>query len=187
MAKITIKELQRRFSDLIKDLEKERNNECLVISNEVLALVKRRIINKKVLADGEPLGNYSEALVPYWFYQGKETNRDNAKAVAELFEKKGYFASYKDWREINNLPTDAINLSFTNKMWNTMKAYVVESKLFKVAISFKPTKKPEQDKLGYHLERWPDLFRMTAQEIEFVKKANTERRLIYRLTKFKII
>lgn len=187
MAKLTLNQYIDRIKAFVKDLEKERNNECLVISNEVLALVKRRIINKKVLSDGEPLGSYSDAKVPYWFYKHKETNRDSAKAVAELYEKHGYFASYKDWREINNLPTDSINLSFTNKMWNTMKPVVVSSKLHKVFITFRPTTKPEQEKLGYQLERWPELFRLNKQELEFVKEANYQRRLVYRLTKFQLI
>jgi len=187
MANISLKEWTNRLKGFVNELEEKRNEECLRIAHDALALVKRRLINEKVDSKGEPLGSYSRAVVPFWFYKGKETNRDNAKAVQELYDKHGYFASYYDWRVVNNLPVDSINLSFTNKMWSKMAALIVESKLFKVVIKFEPTTEPERLKLGYHLERWPGLLQLNEKELNFVIQANRERRFINRLTKFKII
>lgn len=93
----------------------------------MIALIKLRVINSGERADGGKFSKYSEALVPYWYFGSSLKNPDfNVKAKQkELLAKVGYFASYKDWRQINHRPTDMKNFSFTNALWASIVPVVV--------------------------------------------------------------
>lgn len=117
---MSIPEFVDKLSKTIKDIESERSKAALKLSLDSLALVKRRWINTGRDSQGKRY-NYSDAKIPFWFFRGKETNRDNANAVQDLYDKYGFFASYKDWRVVNNLPVRFINFSFTNRMWTAIQ------------------------------------------------------------------
>lgn len=168
---MNIKEAINAYQRLSAELEATRGQEYARIGADALALVKRRIINKGELSDGQKLGNYSTKPVPYWFYKGKETVRNNAKAVADLLKQFGYFASYKDWREVNNLPTSFINLSFTAKMWKSVFAKLEKQTPQAVTIGISASTERDKKLLGYHQERWGNLLALNVAELQYIKNA----------------
>lgn len=168
----------RAFRD---ELIANREEETKKIVLDSIALLKRRIVNKGQKADGSQFGDYSEAVVPYWFYKGKDTNRSNSAAVGDLLEKHGYFASYKDWREINNLPTDKINLSFTNEMLNSLVPVVISSDRDKIIIEIQSRTKKGRDKVRWLSDRYGNILLLSKDEQEIINEAYQKRYLkIYR-------
>lgn len=172
---VSLTDYVQSLRNLRQDLIESRPQEALRMANDTYALAKRRIINGGEKADGSRFGRYSEAVVPYWYYRGKETNRDNAAAVRDLLDRFGYFASYKDWRQVNNLPTDKINLSFTNSMWKNTRGFVVETGEDYVIISIHASNRKDQDKLNYLSGRFGNLLALNEEEQEYLRKANEAR------------
>src|SRR5690606_35341647 len=106
---MTFAEWTDNLGKAIDLIEKDRENECLRIVNDAMALLKRRIINDRVDNTRAAFGQYSDAVVPYWMYAGMESLGDATNRANVLKNRHGYWASYQDWREVNNLTGDDIN------------------------------------------------------------------------------
>ena len=168
-------EWAERLSKFIDILESNRERVYLEIVSDMQAIVQNRVINERVGPDGQAFGQYSRAVVPYWFYRGKETKRDNQNAVNDLLERVGYFASYADWREVNNLTGDDLNFSFTGDMWKSMKTVVAESKEGYIQVGW-VFDDPEKDQLMvWHLNRFPDLLDLSPDELHMLDAMNEDR------------
>lgn len=76
------------------------------------AMVKDRIINTGINANGTSLGTYSERELPSFFFKDKALNNSGQKAYEDA-KKNGEGISYKKWREANNRTTDHVTLSFS--------------------------------------------------------------------------
>src|SRR5688572_19897873 len=162
----------------IDELNNTREAETTRIMHDDLALVSSRVINKGLLSDGSSTGGYSEAVVPYWMQGGGDYNKKNAafdikKKQQELLKKVGYFASYKNWRQINNRPVAFKNFSFTGNMWKKIKALIVGSN--KDSISYViDSDDPEVSKL---------IAFNTAQSGPFLDQSADERALLKELNR----
>ena len=168
-------EWTNRLGILIQILESERAETMLKNVADMLALVQARIINERENVKGGSFGTYSDAVVPFWFYRGKDTRRNNQTAVDDLYYRVGYFASYQDWREVNNLTGDQINFSFTGEMWKSMKPIILQDKSGVVVIGW-VLDDPEKDRLmGFHLGRFPDLLDLNARELKIMDTLNQQR------------
>lgn len=113
----------------ITQLEETREVAVIGITENLIALIKLRVINTGERADGAKFSGYSEALVPFWYFgSGLKNPAFNVETKRkQLLESKGYFASYKDWREITNRRIDIKNFSFTNEMWASIAPFVAGS------------------------------------------------------------
>lgn len=172
---MSIQEFVMRLGNTIKAIEDERNANATKIVLDSLALVKRRVINTGKDDQGQKFGDYSKALVPFWFFKGKETNRNNQSAVRELYAKKGFFASYRDWREVNNLQVSFINFSFTNRMWNSLVPVVAVEAESRTVIGIQAKSQKEEDKLKFQNARFGDILALSKDERNLVKQANDAR------------
>jgi len=142
---------------------------------DTLALVKRRVINTGKDKSGRQFGKYSIKDVPFWFYFGKETNRNNKAAVQELYNKHGYWASYKDWRDVNNLPTNFINFSFTNRMWNSLVPVVLVNNTNRTVVGIQAKTTKEEDKLKFQNARFGDILALSKSEEDLLRQLNLNR------------
>ena len=156
-------------------LESERKANALRIVSDTMALLKRRIINERVDDKGLEFGTYSDADVPFWFFRGKETKGDNAARVDELYKKHGYWASYQDWREVNNLLGDKINFSFTGEMWKSLIPVVVTDETGKVTIGIIADDDSSDKKIGYQIARFKHMLNLNEMEMKMVQDANNRR------------
>lgn len=163
----------------IKDIEDNRVKDVQKIAADSLALVKRRVINKGKQADGSSFGTYSTKVVPFWFYIGKETNRSNQAAVDDLYNKFGFFASYRDWRVVNNLQVRFKNFSFTNRMWNSLRPVVEEQKPGRAVITIKARSQKEEDKVKFANAKHGDILALSKDERDLVTELNNDRIIGY--------
>jgi|SRR5690625_88126 len=172
---MNFKEWTQRLSNFIDILEQERERTAIENASNIMALLQQRIINDRINASRQPFGTYSRAVVPFWYFGGQDTRRASANALSDLYEKTGYFASYADWREVNNLLGDELNFSFTGEMWKSMKTVVVDSGKDIISVGW-VFDDPEKDTIfGYHLNRFPDLLDLSPDEEQILREMSDER------------
>lgn len=139
------------------------------------AVIKRRVLNKGISADGSPFSKYSDKGVPYLVYKNAfarvPSAYENIKSKVESLKKRkkiggkkneftedsDYFITYKDWREANRLNTSRKNFEFTGDMWanfGTSESVDVE-KLSNnmVRITLKGGSEDSQNKIDWNSKR----------------------------------
>lgn len=172
---MTFAEWTDSLNKAIEILENERESSCLKMVNDTMALLKRRIINDRVDDKGQAFGQYSEADVPFWFYKGKESKGDAAARADELYKRHGYWASYQDWREVNNLTGTDINFSFTGEMWKSMVPVVVKDQEGELTIGIIADDPGSDEKIGYQIARFPNLLDLDVKEEKILTTLNEKR------------
>lgn len=172
---MTFAEWTRALNKAIEILEKEREENCLKMVNDTMALLKRRIINDRVDDEGQAFGQYSEAVVPVWFFGYQDTKRDSATVVEELIDRKGYWASYQDWREVNNLTGTDLNFSFTGEMWKSLVPVVVKDQEGELTIGIVADDASSDKKIGVSIWRFPKLLDLNAKEEKILTTLNQNR------------
>lgn len=172
-------ELQNRINTAISTIKAQRERDCMIIARDALSAITSRMQNQGIDADGQKMGDgegptpYSDRVVPYWFFKNKPSNRGNA--VEDLYSKKGYFASYADWREVHGLPTDKVTTTFTGSMWHDMKPVIVESTPLRTVIEFQPSSEENKMKYFYLNKQYGIITRLSEQEKKDVRKDNESR------------
>ena len=81
------------------------------------AMIKNRVVNDGTIGENKSLGGYSENDLPAYFFKNKALNK-KGEEFYEKKQKKGEGISYKEWREMNNRPTDHVTLSMTGTTFN---------------------------------------------------------------------
>lgn len=181
---MTVQEYILRLKAVKTELDNTRESTAMLISQDVLALQKSRIINTGKDDEGKKIGEYSKKVVPVWMYEKKEKRVGNA--VEKLRKKKGNFASYADWREVNNLPIEFKNFSFTNQMWSSIVAYVAERDQHSVTVGYTANNEPAIKKLQYAIDKYPELFNLSDAEQKLVKETQ-EKRILGVMRKWGVI
>lgn len=85
-----------------------------VSAESAVAVVKNRSIQEGIDRDGRP-GNkakYSDKRVPSYWLQGKELNQ-----AGRDYLKQNALANWYGLRQAQGLPSDKVNLSYSNQMW----------------------------------------------------------------------
>lgn len=172
---MTFSEWTGRLRQAIEILENQQAENCLKMVNDTMALLKRRIINDRTDSKGASFGTYSDAVVPFWFYKSKESRGDAAARADELYKRQGYWASYQDWREVNNLTGDDINFSFTGEMWKSMMPVVVRDEGGDLIIGIIADDEGSDEKIGYHIRRFPNLLDLNELEEKLLTESNQRR------------
>ncbi len=171
---MNIADYQKYLDEIIQVLDDTRQKEAEIIGQDLTAVVRDRVQNDKVKADGSAFGQYSQAKVPYWFYKDKGRVSD---AEQKVLDKYGYFASYAEFRDVNNLYSDNIDLTFTGAMWSSAGVEQVEQQdgTSTAIITFKG----EDNKLkaGYHGERFGNILTPNEEEINAAFGGYKERRI----------
>lgn len=140
---------------------------------DAFALVKRRILETGTLADGSKISGYSEAVVPYWFFRGKGRSESNL----DKLKKKGYFVSYKQFRESNNLRTDHVDLFVTGEFWNSMEESLVSQDGNVIIFIVKPKDEENLKKLEYLSAQKGLILDLSLSEIETIATSMEQRKL----------
>lgn len=161
----------RSFQNLVNDLNSSRTAEYEVIVLDAMALVKKRVINQGIDADGNSFGGYSEAVVPFWYARGKDGVSSND--VDRLKAKHGYFASYRDLREIKGLPTSNKNFSFTNKMWNSLEAFTISNSGGKIVIGLRTSNDRDEILEIHHSQS--EILNLSEAETKLVRQLSRQR------------
>lgn len=189
-----IAEFVQRLDDTITEIEATREAEAMRIVGDALALVKRRVINTGTKADGSTFGDYSDTLVPVWFFKDKESRSVSAydklyqavkagnkgakvkrKSRKDDSEYTSYEASYEDWREVNNLPTDFKNFSFTGRTWQSVLPEITLKSDSRIVVTIQATDQEAIKKLEYVSAQSGNILEPSKEEVDLVFAANNLR------------
>ena len=171
---MNIKDYRLYLEEVVQVMDETREDELKLRAKEMTALVRDRVQNDKIQADGSEFGQYSDTPVPYWFFEDKGRV---SNAETKALEKHGYFVSYAEFREVNNLQSEQIDLTFTGAMWSSAGLQEIEQ-LEGVSIAIISFKGEENKlKAGYHGERFGNILTPSEEEKNAVFEGYQERRV----------
>lgn len=166
-----LKQFIERLKLVANELQANRESESVQIGREAMALVRLRVQNEKEDAKGSSFGRYSQALVPKQFFYGKSLSA----AADNKVRKRGGRMSYEEFREDNNLETDAKDYTFSGEMWRDTGVSSVTNTDSTTTVSIGGTSNRSKKLIGYHTERDGDILELSESEIDFIVQANRER------------
>jgi hypothetical protein len=112
-----IEEYRANLQKVIQGLEKEAERVSIAMAQSSLSIVKERSIREGIFVDGID-GNtqeYSTNPIPTFFFAGKERNARGKKYI-----KDNKLGTWQGFRVAQGLPSDKVNLSYTNRHWASM-------------------------------------------------------------------
>lgn len=160
-----------RLKILVDEIEGNREEESVVIAGDVMAQIRNRVQERKVDADGSPFGQYSQALVPQWFFYGKSNNQ-----TAEADLRAGdWFVSYAEFRDLNGLSSDDIDFTFSGDLFKTTGVVTVENENDSTTVVLGGQNARSEQILEWQEPRYGNIIEPSEQEIEFAFDAHRER------------
>ena len=156
---------------IAEEITARREDDSIQIADEVIKQVRNRVQEKKVDADGSAFGQYSQALVPQWFFYGK-SNNDSAEADLRAGD---WFVSYAEFRELNNLDSGDINFTFSGDMWRNTGVVQVQNGNESTTVTIGGQDVRSQNILAWQEPRYGNIIEASEQEIEFAQEAHRER------------
>lgn len=160
-----------RIKLLVEEINATREEESVLIGTELRTLVRNRVQNDKTNADGSAFGQYSQAVVPRWYFYGKSLS-DGAE---ETIRQGDWFQSYTDFREANNLNTGDINFTFSGDMWRNTGVTQVQNDGDSVTVLIGGQTTRAADILGWQEPRYGNILEANEEEERFVEEAHRER------------
>ena len=128
------------------------NKAALEASLDGLGLIKTRVINKGEDHKGGKFKAYSDKPLPKFFFTGR--SKPGSDVAERKIEKgKGFPASYKDWREANNLQTKFKDFKFTGRMWTSIVPKVIRQEPTKTTVEINATSEEERKKVQWMTEQ----------------------------------
>lgn len=116
---LRLSDFQETVGKMLRDLPGEMLKINQELSLDAIAKINDRLTEKGETAEGNSLGKYSTNPMSPLFFLGKGIKSADAKLKAKIKQqqrsgqKPGI--SYEDWRRLNNLPVDHVNLSFSGE------------------------------------------------------------------------
>ena len=156
---------------IVEELNAQREDDSIQIADEVIKQVRNRVQDKKVDADGSAFGQYSQALVPQWFFYGK-SNTDTAEADLKAGP---WFVSYAEFRELNNLDSGDINFTFSGDLWRNTGVVQVQNNADVTTVTIGGQDARSQDILAWQEPRYGNIIEASEEEREFAQEAHRER------------
>lgn len=139
------------------------------ISEEVATNAMALIINR-IQQEGLEGEKYSKNKLPNFFFENKG-NIAAQKAIKSKKKNSKYAdgVSYEEWRDLNGLQTDIVDLTFTGRMFQNIgitSAIQVGNNFITVITGFD---KEVKDKLRWNAARYGDFFKVNEKEKEELK------------------
>ena len=154
-----------------EEINATRENESILIGKETTALIRNRVQNDKLNAEGQPFGQYSRALVPQWFFYNKALSLGADKKL-----KTGdWFVSYADFKEYNNQDPNDINFTFTGDMWRNTGVNSVNNTEASTTVTIGGQTTRAQNIQEWQEPRYGNILEANENEKQFVKEAHEER------------
>lgn len=170
----TINEFITKLQQIKNELTKTRPEQAELIGREALALVRRRIQNEGKKANGQSLGSYSTTELPAFFSFGKSPTAAGEAAVRRA-AKLGEKISYKDLRELNNRPTNFVNLTFTGAMWKEMAVQISSNTEERTIADIQPRTARSKKVAAFNSIRYGDILALSKDERDMLRRANFNR------------
>jgi len=165
-------DLAIKYKLVVETLNANRAQEAVIIATEATLLARRRIQIDKKNAEGSKFGDYSQAVVPQTYFYKRALSQG---AIDRMKNQYPYFISYKDAREANNLPTDAIDFTYSGEMLRNTGVTSVQQQEATVTVNVGGQTDEAAKKLGYQNNRFGNILTLNQQEKDLVTQANIER------------
>jgi hypothetical protein len=119
---LDIKAFKDKVKAMLSALPEELTKTNAVLARSALSAVRNRLQTDGVDAKGQSLGKYSTNPLPTFFFKNKGLGSGADKAFEAYVKReqkrlgkafKG--VSYEKFRELNNRPTDKVDLNFTGE------------------------------------------------------------------------
>lgn len=176
---MTLGEFSTRIRFFIEDLNASREEESVLIGQELTAQIRNRVQNQKLNADGSPFGQYSTAKVPQWFFYNKALSLGADKKL-----KTGpWFTSYAEFRDNNNLNTGDINFTFSGLMWKNTGVTEVKTEGQQTTVTIGGQTDRAAKIQEYQAPRYGNIIEANETEINNTQKAH-EMRINNKLKKY---
>lgn len=151
------------------DILTSREKVAVQIASNLLAQVENRIIQKGEDADGQKFPGYSTTQVPKYFFYGRSRNTGSDNRVKK---SKASTLSYKEFRGLNNLQTQHVDLYFTGEMWQYTGVEVSKRLFFLTQVTIKGKTKAAKDRIGWNSDRYGgNILKPQKDEIDAARKA----------------
>lgn len=151
--------------EMLDKAEKAIEEGMKKISEEIAMDAVALIVNR-IQQHGLPGRKYSDTALPLFFYT---RNADKKGALKKLAKAKGG-VSYKDWRSMNGLQTDHVDLTFTGRMWQNVGIVGTVRNGDSFITICGGFDKEVKDKLRWNAQRFGDFFMVTNEEKEQLKE-----------------
>lgn len=139
---ITPEEMRRRIQATTEELIRTRSRDMLVVGLDMVALIKRRVINKAENAEGASFGVYSQA-----------------------------YQKYRAKKNLTDTPFPNKNFKFTTRMWNNTTATIIKESRDALTVRLGPTTQFEVDKLRWNEERSGKIIDASKSEQAMLERA----------------
>ncbi len=108
--------LQERIKRVIDNVDEVVQLSKDLAVNEIYGYSKDRIFNKGLDKNNKQIGEYSDRKLPAFFFNNKGNNKKGK------INPKDYpnGLSYKEFRALNNLRTDRVNLTFSTDLQDSI-------------------------------------------------------------------
>ena len=114
---MNIDEILRVVERMEKNIQRGLGDTITVAGNSMCAEIANRVINTGKSDTGALFSPYSTKQVPAYLYKGRSRSAGGEARVARAAKERKPI-SYREFRELNNLPGAPKNFSFTNDMWS---------------------------------------------------------------------
>jgi len=156
---------------ITEELNARREDDTIQIASEIMKQVRTRVSDEKIDADGSPFGQYSQALLPQWYFYGKSI----VDGAEDEIRAGDWFISYAEFRELNNRDSGDINFSFTGDMWKSTGVVQVQNGAESTTVTIGGQDARSQDILAWQEPRYGNIIEANEEEIEFATEAHRER------------
>ena len=156
---------------IVEELNAQREDNTILIADELIKQVRTRVLDKKVDADGSAFGQYSQALLPQWFFYGKSI----VDGAEDELRAGPWFVSYAKFRELNNRDSGDINFYFTGDLWRNTGVVQVQNDADVTTVTIGGQDARSQDILAWQEPRYGNIIEASEEEREFAQEAHRER------------
>lgn len=143
----------------------------LAVQNTILAknLIERNIRDVGFGAE------YSNEAIPAFFFKGKDLNNQGVKFIDDKIAANENM-TWAELRKAQGLPTDHVNLSYTNQMWAGMEPMPPVYKDGIIISNLGGNKPDVVDKMNWNKARYGDFLGkvLTQKEIEILTQVLIE-------------
>jgi len=168
---MSLKNFSNSIALIVQELNASRAEEAVIIASEAMALVRNRVQNERKDKDGSSFGQYSQALVPQWYFYG----RSNSQGAEDKIKKGSWFQSYADLREANGLNSTDIDFTFTGEMFSNTGVTNVSEQGATVTVEVGGQTDTAAEKLSYQEPRYGNILALSDSEKTLIFEAYQER------------
>jgi hypothetical protein len=155
----SMEDLKKKLEKLKSDIEAALPDIATEMTITAANLARNNIKKKGFGAQ------YSENKIPAWLMEGKELNGKGKKFIDDAVKSETEI-NWKELRNAQGLPTDHVNLSYSNKMLSALEPLPPYWKSGKIIAPLGAGNVEAQNKLNWNRDRYGNFFSKVLGKVE---------------------